>query len=161
MTVRQGRKAWLVRWEWTGDHAAREQPVVAILSPRLGGERVRRAVEMLYAVLTYRPDEMLGAAQQYSSFNPYPAEFATVSVNVDGGTAQVPWEGEIVCGHNPWLAARKARIWPLQDGSGGVGRVDDERPTVARSTAASVSEVRPSLPYNPNVCSSPSKEGAP
>jgi hypothetical protein len=63
MAVRQGRKAWLVRWEWAGNHAAVEQPVAAILSPRLGGEQVLRAVEMLYAVLSYTPDEMLGAAQ--------------------------------------------------------------------------------------------------
>lgn len=34
-----------------------------------------------------------------------------------------------MCGHNPWLAARKARIWPLHDGSGGVGWEDDERVT--------------------------------
>ena len=73
MTAGQGRKAWLVRWEWAGAHAAVEQPVAAILSPRLGGEGIKRAVETLYAVLTYRPDEMLGAAQQHDSFNPYPA----------------------------------------------------------------------------------------
>jgi hypothetical protein len=83
MTARQGRKAWLVRWEWAGNHAAVEQPVAAILSPRLGGEGVRRAVEMIYAVLTYRPDEMLAAAQQYGGFNPYEAEFGTVSVDLD------------------------------------------------------------------------------
>ncbi len=124
-----GRKAWLVRWEWAGNHAAVEQPVAAILSPRLGGEGVRRAVELLYAVLSYSPDEMLAAAQQHGGSNPYPAKYGTVSVNLGDHTANVPWEGEVICGHNPWLAARKARIWPLRDGSGGVGWEDDERLT--------------------------------
>jgi hypothetical protein len=135
MTARQGRRAWLVRWEWAGEHAAVEQPVAAILSPRLGGEGVRRAVEMLYAVLTYRPDEMLAAARQHGGFNPYPAQFATVSVYLGELTANVPWEGEVICGANPWLAARKARIWPLRDDSGSVGWEDDERPTVIPTSA--------------------------
>lgn len=39
-----------------------------------------------------------------------PAEFATVSVKVTGKAARVRSEGEIICGHNPWPAARKARI---------------------------------------------------
>lgn len=128
MAQPKGRKAWLVRWEWAGGHAAVEQPVAAILSPRLRGEQVRRAVEMLYASAWYTPAEMLRAAQQHDSFNPYPAKFATVSVEVSGQTARVRWEGEVLCGHNPWLAARKALIRPLQDGSVGVGWVDDERP---------------------------------
>ncbi|HYM46072.1 MAG TPA: hypothetical protein VES65_07935 [Solirubrobacteraceae bacterium] len=145
MAESQARKAWLVRWEWAGDRAAVEEPVAAILSPRLGGEQVRRAVEMLYASASYSPDEMLRAAQQHGSFNPYPAEFATVSVKVNGQTARVRWEGEITCGHNPWLTARKARVWPLRDYSGGVGWVDDERPAVARGTAPGVPE-GPSVP---------------
>jgi hypothetical protein len=124
----RGRKAWLVRWEWAGNHAAVEQPVAAILSPRLGPERVRQAVELLYASLSYTPDEMLEAARD-GGFNPYRATFNTVNVRMDGRDLQVPWQGEIACGHNPWLAARKARVWPLGDGSGGVGWVDDERPT--------------------------------
>ena len=42
------RKAWLVTWEWAGDHAKRADKVAAILNPRLGGDRVRELVEFLY-----------------------------------------------------------------------------------------------------------------
>ena len=84
---------------------------------------------MLYAVVSYTPDEMLAAAQQHGGFNPYTAEFGTISVDLGERTANVPWEGEVIWGDNPWLAARKARIWPLHDGSGGVGWEDDERIT--------------------------------
>jgi len=110
-----------------------EQPVAAILSPRLGPERVRQAVEVLYASLSYTPDEMLEAARD-GGFNPFRATFNTVTVRMDGRALQVPWQGEVVCGHNPWLAARKARVWPLRDGSGGVGWEDDPRPTALPST---------------------------
>jgi hypothetical protein len=41
-------RAWLVTWEWAGDHAKRTDKVVAIFGPRLGGERVRELVEFLY-----------------------------------------------------------------------------------------------------------------
>ncbi len=118
----------MIRWEWAGDHAAFEQPVAAMLSPRLGDAQVRRIVELLYASLLYQPEEMLRAAQQHGSFNPYTAKLGSVSMKVGGEIKHVPWGGEVVCGHNPWLTARKARVWALGDGSGNVGWEDDERP---------------------------------
>ncbi len=127
--ARSSYKAWVVRWESADAHAAVEQPVAAIVSPRLRGRQVRVTVELLHAVLSYTPDEMLAAARQHNAHNPYPAKFGTVSVNVRGERLQVPWEGEVICGHNPWLAARKARVWPLGDGSGNVRWEDDPRPT--------------------------------
>ncbi len=38
-------KAWLVTWEWVGDHAAVDIPFIAILSGRLGAERVQEFIE--------------------------------------------------------------------------------------------------------------------
>jgi len=70
---------------------------------------------------------MLSVARQ-GGFNPYPAKFGTVSVKTGQGSALVHWQGEIICGHNPWLSARKARVWSLEDDSEGVGWEDDERP---------------------------------
>lgn len=50
MNHKQGRKmkAWLVTWEWAGDHAKRDDKVAAIFDPRLSGEHVREFVEFLY-----------------------------------------------------------------------------------------------------------------
>lgn len=131
----KGRKVWLVRWEWAGKHAAVEQPVVAILSPRLSGQRVRQTVGLLYASLSCTPDEMLEIARDGDS-NPHRAQFNTISARLDGREAQVPWSGEVVCGHNPFLVARKARVWPLRDGSGGVGWIDDDRPEIIPPSTA-------------------------
>ena len=41
-------KAWIIRWFWVGDHAAVDQPIVAVLSVRTSAETVRKYVEFLY-----------------------------------------------------------------------------------------------------------------
>jgi hypothetical protein len=66
------------------------------LDPRLSGAKVRTIIELLYhreASLSEKVAWRLRHKRQ-----PYPAEF----VSFEG----VPYEGEIVCGHNPWLRAR-------------------------------------------------------
>lgn len=91
------RKAWLVTWEWSGDHAKPAEKVVAIFNPRLGAERVRELVELLYIQSGASLDEKLSWAVDRSR-NPYPAQFGSLN--------GAPWQGEIHCGHNPWLFAR-------------------------------------------------------
>jgi hypothetical protein len=89
-------KAWLVTWEWIGEHAKRPDRVAEILNPRLRPERVRRIVELLYhhdALLSEKVAWRLRRQRQV-----YPAEF----VNLDG----MQWQFDIYCGHNPWLHAR-------------------------------------------------------
>lgn len=67
-------KAWLVTWEWIGDHAAREPKIVSILRPQLTGRTVRDYVERLYADLTYSLEERCRVAKRKAE-NPYPAEY--------------------------------------------------------------------------------------
>ena len=89
-------KAWLVTWEWMGEHAKRRDKVAEILDPRLSGAKVRGIIELLYhheASLSEKVAWRLRRQRQ-----PYPAEF----VKLEG----MPYEGEISCGHNPWLRAR-------------------------------------------------------
>ena len=85
-------------WEWIGDHAAVPDKVAAILNPRLSEERVRETVEFLFANASYTLSERLGYASN-RRFNPYPARF--------GALTGIPWRGQVICGHNPWLFARK------------------------------------------------------
>ena len=84
-------KAWLIRWSWGGDHAAVENPVVAVLSARTSAKDVQWYVERRYIEATASPDEKLS----YARYNqpqepPYPARLE---------------RGRIHCGHNPWLEA--------------------------------------------------------
>ena len=96
----RGISAWLVTWEHAGEHAKPRQRVAAVLNPRLSGQKVLEIVELLYANEPYNPSERIAVARSRRS-NPYPARF--------GSLEGVPWEGEIVCGHNPWLEARLVR----------------------------------------------------
>jgi hypothetical protein len=83
-------KAWLVTWEWYGDNAKVEDNIAAILDSRLSGKRVRWIVELLYVNSQYILSERLHYAGR--KFNPYPARLE---------------DGEIFCGHNPYLHARR------------------------------------------------------
>lgn len=94
---RPGIKAWLVTWEWCSEHAKRDDKVAAIFNPRLGAERIREYVQFMYASESYTLSERMDWALDKTK-NPYPAQFGTL----DG----VSWQGQIICGHNPWLEAR-------------------------------------------------------
>lgn len=89
-------KAWLVTWEWFGNHAKPKDRVVEILDPRIPPERVRQIVELLYhrdASLREKISWRLSKRRQI-----YPAEFLILH--------GMKWTNQIECGHNPWLRAR-------------------------------------------------------
>jgi len=90
-------KAWLVTWEWIGDHAKSEEKVASVLDARLSGARVREFVEFLYVSQNSSTGEKIAWARN-KKLNPYPARFGAL----DG----IEWQGQIECGHNPWLFAR-------------------------------------------------------
>jgi hypothetical protein len=121
-------KAWVVRWEWATTAAAVRQPVAAVLRPQTGPEQVRRIVELLYATHQYAPDEMLNTISR-GGYNPYPARFGQIRVPLTDPPSVVEYAGEIVCGHNPYLVARIARVWRANDGSGGIAWVDEPHPS--------------------------------
>lgn len=112
--------AWLVTWEHLGDHATPQEPVAAVLSPRLSAHRVLEIVELLYANASYDPSKRIAIAKNRKE-NPHPARFGVLH--------GVPWEGEITCGHNPWLEARLVRNLRAEKNATGQERfVWDERP---------------------------------
>ncbi|HEV7395059.1 MAG TPA: hypothetical protein VGN86_01005 [Pyrinomonadaceae bacterium] len=45
--------AWLVTWEWEGNHARVKNSIAAILNYRRSSEQVREIVELIYANETY------------------------------------------------------------------------------------------------------------
>jgi hypothetical protein len=93
------KKAWLITWDGT-EHALRgRNQIVAILGPRLSGEKVKNYVELLYANSEYSLSERLLHAKK--KFNPDPAEF----LKIEG----VPWKGSMSCGSDPWLYARQVK----------------------------------------------------
>jgi hypothetical protein len=125
MATRKGIRAWVIRWDWCGAHAAIDQPVAAVLRPQTSPQQVKRIVELLYAAREYEPGEMLHAIRR-NGHNPYPAQFDPEG---DGRTHRVQWSGEISCGHNPFLVARLATAWWADDGSGRIEWEDDPKPS--------------------------------
>lgn len=94
------RTAWLITWEWIGDHAAVPQKVAGVVNYRKSAEYVRSLVEQLYIAKTSSSVEMAMYAKDATA-NPYPAQFHRIN--------GAPWHGRIHCGHNPHLYARKVR----------------------------------------------------
>ena len=87
--MKRGQKAWLLTWDWLGEHAAVEDCIAAILRPRLSWHVVGEIVVYLYAIHSYSPTE-LAAWSKWPKENPYKAQ----------------WEnGHCYCGHNPCLNA--------------------------------------------------------
>src|SRR5216117_2726189 len=94
---KKGITAWIITWKWAGRHARVKEPFVLALDCRLSGKRVREIVELMYIAFKYAPSEKVAIAGP-KGYNPYPARFVTLN--------GVPCEGQITCGHNPWLFAR-------------------------------------------------------
>jgi hypothetical protein len=57
------RSAWLVTWEWSGDHARVEDPVVALFNRPWDGKAVRLIVEQLYSALKYSISDKFAVAR--------------------------------------------------------------------------------------------------
>lgn len=112
--------AWLITWEWVGNHARREDKIAAILSPRLTSDRIKEIVEVIYANKFYSYRERVAFAKDKKA-NPYPATFD----DIEG----IPWQGRLRCGHNPWLEARLVdNLFVFQDTGGEEQLSWDERP---------------------------------
>jgi len=89
-------KAWIIRWEWMGEHASHEHPLIAVLSARCGIEDIRKFIERHYLVVTATIGEQIEYARYRNPREPaYPVE---VSVG-----------GVIHCGYNPFIVARRGK----------------------------------------------------
>jgi hypothetical protein len=119
MRKKKGCVAWLVTWEWSGDHAKVDNKVAAILNRRWSAKKVAEYVEFIY-YSEYSNSEKIGLATGKLS-NPYPVRWDAL----DG----VPWLGRMTCGHNPWLFARQADNLRVEENDSGLEEVLwDERP---------------------------------
>ncbi len=82
-----------------GDHAAVEEPLIAVLSGRLSYKRVADFVKWTWASAKLTPEEWFdGIRNRKLAYEPHPGVI---------GTAQ--WQGEMTCGHNPFVWARLVR----------------------------------------------------
>lgn len=110
--------AWLVTWEWIGNHAKRKDKIAAILNWRLSPERVAEIIEIIHANEFYTLAERLAIAKN-KKLNPYQTGY--------GAIQGIPWEGRLLCGHNPFLEARLVdNLCVVKDNEGNQTLVWDE-----------------------------------
>lgn len=131
-------KAWLITWEWAGEHAAVVDRIAGLVSPRFAATRVRQIVELLYARAQYTIEEMALFVRK--------PQLAPYKALDEGG-------GQIVCGHNPFLYARKVtELVVVRDDQRGVETVRWKDPIRFRWSEASGRFV-PAGPATPDECS--------
>ena len=97
--------AWLITWEWGGDHARVRDPLVAILSSRKSINSIAEVAEFLYLRATGGAADLAYYANRRKQL-PFPAKTDQNCITC--------------CGHNPWLYARvvsKLRVEATADGA--------------------------------------------
>lgn len=111
--------AWLVTWEWIGNHAKPKDKIAAVLNWRLSPERVARIIEIIYANEFYTLEERLAIAKNKKS-NPYQTRY--------GAIQGIPLGDRLFCGHNPFLEARLVdNLHVVKDNEGNQELSWDER----------------------------------
>ena len=105
-----GIRAWLVRWVWIGADAKVENPIVAILPAQWSIERIKVVVEVVHDAKVLSPAEMASFVRR-RRHRPYRATLDTMTMDSYHGPINLPWEGAVCCGHNPWVEARQATVF--------------------------------------------------
>ncbi len=110
-------RAWLIRWNWMGDHATVADPIVTVMSARTSAEDIRKYVEQRYIEEKASFPEKLAYARYKQPQEPaFPAQLE---------------RGGIHCGHNPWLEATKVDDLRVEEDADGTGVLKwDEPPPV-------------------------------
>ena len=91
--------AWLIMWEWTGDHAAVEKPHVDIVSSRKDVPYIKEYLQRLHGLYCLTLQERAALARYNQPSKP---AYEVVAHQTKHGV-------EIQCGHNPYLVARLVR----------------------------------------------------
>lgn len=93
--------AWLLTWEGTSQKIIDENRIIGIIGSRRADRFVAELVEFLYARNSASASEMAYMANRPKQKH-FPAE-RTQIIN------DVPHGERIICGHNPWIYARKVK----------------------------------------------------
>jgi hypothetical protein len=104
MAPKRGIRAWVIEWQWAGEHARHEGPRWMLLHWRISARTVADLMEKLYAQSEYALSEQVGLLSgKWAS--PYRAEIHAFD--------------RITCGHNPYLFACPAMDVRVQTSADG------------------------------------------
>lgn len=101
-------KAWVVTWEnWS---SCLKKNFVGFFHSKTSGATIKRVIEKIFVNTHCLPSEQI-AYMLDNSNHPYPAKFGKLN--------GVPWEGQITCGHSPYLYARQVKNIQVRTDSDG------------------------------------------
>ena len=112
-------RAWLITWEWTGDHAQVDDKFVAIISSRFKDKKVREMLEQYFASNYLSLREQINCVKSKRSHT-YNVQLILIAVSnelqqkASAMPSQVPFSESMIIGGNPWLWARivyKLETW--------------------------------------------------
>jgi hypothetical protein len=109
-TYIKSKSAWLITWDWTGEHARVENRFVAVLDYRYSSNTIARLVEQLYVTCRFALSEQLAYARR-RKYSPYRVQYGVVNVAEEARAkadlpSTIPFSDSMICGSNPWLWAR-------------------------------------------------------
>ena len=78
-TLIRCKRAWLITWEWAGDHEEVDSKLVAVLSYRFSNSTIERIIEQVYASSCFAFHEQLAYAKS-RKHNPYRVQYRTVEI---------------------------------------------------------------------------------
>jgi hypothetical protein len=91
--LKRAARAWLITWEWFGDHVAVDDPYIGTIDGRIGQQVVLRLIECLYLLKNASRREQTEIAM--TGDLPYRAAVT---------------RGHITCGDNPFILARRVPL---------------------------------------------------
>ena len=102
--------AWLLTWDGTCQKITDDNRIIGIISSRRSDSFVAELVEFLYARNSSSASDMAYIANHQKQ-KPFTAE-RTQIIN------DVPHGERIICGHNPWIYARKVKNLKITEEDG-------------------------------------------
>lgn len=104
------KRAWLLTWEWIGNHALIRDKFAAVISSRCSDNTIEKILE-LYYVSSYLSLHEQFAYVKSNKHCPYKVQHNTIAVpermqKECSLLPQVPFADSMIIGENPWLWAR-------------------------------------------------------
>jgi len=107
-TLISRKSAWLITWEWTGDHAKVEDKVIAILDSRFSYKNIQLFAEWTYTGSKFAFYEQIAIAKN-RKYNPYKVEYGRIEIfegEEKGLPSSIEGLGKFILGGNPYIYAR-------------------------------------------------------
>ena len=105
MITSKSKKAWLITWEWHGEHNEKTDKIVRIINYRFSDSTVRDIVEQIYVDSEYSLLERLQYIKSYKNKRSIPDRTRIRNFHIN-------------CGYNPYLWARLVKNIKVVDEDG-------------------------------------------